>query len=189
MIFEATPIAGAFVVRIERRDDERGFFARLWCRDEFAAHGIGATMAQASISHNRVAGTLRGLHFAWPPAAEGKLVRCERGRIRDVIVDLRPDSPTFLSHFAIVLDDNTRDALYIPPVVAHGFQTLVADCDVLYMMNDVVRPELSGGVRYDDKAFDIDWPLPIGMIAERDRTYPDFDRDAHAARYATGTFQ
>ena len=189
MIFEQTPIDGAFLVRPERREDDRGFFARIWCRDEFAAHGIDVAMVQASISHNRLVGTLRGMHFAWPPAREGKLVRCERGGIHDVILDLRPDSATFLKHFGVVLDETTRNALYIPPLVAHGFQTLSADCDVLYLMSDSFRSELSDGVRHDDDAFGIRWPQPITMIAERDRTYPDFDLNAHAARYAAAKVQ
>ena len=136
MIFAATPIPGAHVIALEQRADERGFFARTWCRDEFARAGIPVEMVQASLSHNQCAGTLRGMHFAWPPANEAKLVRCERGAVHDVILDLRPDSPAYQQHFAIVLDDKQCNALYIPPGVAHGFQTLADDCDVLYMMTD-----------------------------------------------------
>ena len=185
MIFEATTIPGAVIVQAGRREDERGFFARVWCREEFAAHGIDVGIAQASISHNRLAGTLRGLHFAWPPADEGKLVRCERGRIFDVIVDLRPQSPSFLKHFALQLDDDNRTALYIPPGVAHGFQTLTHDSSILYMMSEAYRPEFAAGVRHDDIAFAVRWPMPVAMIAERDRSYPTFDRQAHAARFAS----
>ncbi|MFO1300381.1 MAG: dTDP-4-dehydrorhamnose 3,5-epimerase family protein [Burkholderiaceae bacterium] len=174
MIFEATPIDGAFVVRLEPRIDERGFFARTWCRDEFAAHGIAIDMVQASVSHNRTAGTLRGMHYSAPPSHEGKLVRCERGRIFDVIVDLRQDSATFLRQFSFELDDRRRDALYIPPQVAHGFQTLEPDSDVLYMMSDRYAPELARGVRHDDPRLAIRWPLPVSVIAERDRSWPDF---------------
>lgn len=174
MIFEPTPIDGAFVVRLEPRTDERGFFARTWCRDEFAAHGIEIDIVQSSVSHNRVAGTVRGMHYSAPPSREGKLVRCERGRIHDVIVDLRHGSPSFLKQFAIELDDRRRDALYIPPQVAHGFQTLEAECDVLYMMSDRYVPELARGARHDDPQFGIRWPLPVSVIAERDRTWPDF---------------
>lgn len=184
MIFEPTPIAGAFVLRAERREDERGFFARVWCRDEFAAHGIDAPMVQASVSRSGLAGTLRGMHFAWPPAREAKLVRCERGRIHDVIIDLRPGSASFLRHFAIELDDETCNAVYIPPLVAHGFQTLVSNSDVVYMMSEAFRPEAAAGVRYDDPAFAIAWPLPVAAIAERDRVYPNFDRSAHEARWS-----
>ncbi|HEU5297039.1 MAG TPA: dTDP-4-dehydrorhamnose 3,5-epimerase family protein [Burkholderiaceae bacterium] len=182
MIFEATAIRGAFVVRPERRVDERGFFARVWCRDEFAAQGIAIDIVQASVSHNRRAGTLRGLHYSLSPAQEGKLVRCERGRIHDVLVDLRVDGPSYLQHVALELDDVSRDAVYIPPGVAHGFQTLVDDCQVLYMMSDVYRPELATGVRFDDPAFGLRWPLPVSVIAERDRDYADYARAVPGTR-------
>jgi dTDP-4-dehydrorhamnose 3,5-epimerase len=184
LIFESTPIPGVRVVVPELLNDERGFFARTWCRQEFAAHGIPIDVVQASVSHNRKAGTLRGLHFSWPPSKEAKLVRCERGRIHDVVVDLRPESPAFTRHFAVVLDDETRNAIYIPAGVAHGFQTLVVDCEVLYMMTDFYRAELADGARFDDQAFGIDWPLPVTSIVERDRTYPDFDIAAHSERFA-----
>jgi len=174
VIFETTPIDGAYVVRLEPLVDERGFFARTWCRDEFAAHGIEIDIVQASISHNRIAGTVRGMHYSVPPAREGKLVRCEHGRVYDVIIDLRHGSPSFLKQFAIELDDRGRDALYIPPQVAHGFQSLAPDCNVLYMMSDRYAPELARGVRHDDPRFGIRWPLPVSVIAERDRSWPDF---------------
>lgn len=186
MNFEPTSIPGAFVIRVERHEDERGFFARVWCRDEFAAHGIDAGIVQASISHNRQAGTLRGLHFTWPPSSEAKLVRCENGRVYDVILDLRPNSPTFLRHFGLVLDEQQRDALYIPHGVAHGFQTLTEGTDVLYMMTDVFRPELAAGARFDDPTFGITWPLPVTIIADRDRGYPDFNRATHLQRFIGG---
>jgi dTDP-4-dehydrorhamnose 3,5-epimerase len=183
VIFEATPLAGAFVVRIERHEDARGYFARLWCRNEFAAHGIDMALVQASISSNRRAGTLRGLHYAWPPSNEAKLVRCSQGRIHDVIVDLRPSSEFFLRHFVIELDATEHSALYIPHGFAHGFQTLVDDCEVVYMMTDFYRSELADGVRFDDPSFAIGWPRPVSVIAERDRRYPDFDRVAYCRRF------
>jgi dTDP-4-dehydrorhamnose 3,5-epimerase len=179
MIFEPTVVAGAFVIRPERHTDERGHFARTWCRDEFAAHGIEIDMVQASVSHNRLAGTLRGLHFSRSPAREAKLVRCERGRILDVVVDLRPGSPSYLRHAAQILDEENGAALYIPPGLAHGFQTLVDDSTVYYMMSEAYRPELADGARYDDKAFAIAWPMAVTQIAERDRRYPDFDPGRH----------
>jgi dTDP-4-dehydrorhamnose 3,5-epimerase len=181
--FLPTAIPGARTVELEPRSDERGFFARIWCREEFARAGIPVDMLQASVSHNLCRGTLRGLHFTWPPSREGKLVRCERGRVHDVIVDLRPDSPAFLQHIAVTLDDERRNALYIPPGVAHGFQTLDDDCTVQYMMTEAYRPELADGVRYDDPAFGVAWPLPPSSIIGRDRDYPDFDRAAHVARF------
>jgi dTDP-4-dehydrorhamnose 3,5-epimerase len=181
--FLPTAIPGARTLELERRPDARGFFARTWCREEFALAGIAVDMVQASVSHNRLRGTVRGLHFAWPPSREAKLVRCERGQVLDVIVDLRPDSPAFLRHVAVTLDEERRNALYIPPGVAHGFQTLADDCTVLYMMTESYRADLADGVRYDDPAFGVAWPLPTSCIIERDRTYPDFDPAAHAARY------
>jgi dTDP-4-dehydrorhamnose 3,5-epimerase len=183
LIIRPTSIPGTRTVELERNSDERGFFARTWCRDEFAREGIAIDMVQASVSHNRQRGTLRGLHFAWPPSREAKLVRCERGQVFDVIVDLRPESPAFLHHVAVTLDDQRRNALYIPAGVAHGFQTLAEDCTVLYMMSDFYRPELADGVRHDDPAFAIVWPLPVTSIIARDRDYPDFDPAAHATRY------
>lgn len=187
MIFTELPIAGAYAIDVERRTDERGYFGRLWCRDEFAAHGIAVDMVQASVSHNEVAGTLRGMHFTWPPSMEGKLVRCARGRILDVMLDLRPDSPTFLRHVAVELDARAYNAVYIPPGAAHGFQTLVDASDVVYMMTEAYRPELADGVRYDDVAFGIRWPLPVTRIAERDATYPDFDSASHRCRFAAAS--
>jgi dTDP-4-dehydrorhamnose 3,5-epimerase len=174
LIFESTPIPGAFVVRPEPHEDERGFFARVWCRDEFAAHGIEVDMVQANISHNRRAGTLRGMHFSRSPSREGKLVRCPRGRVHDVLLDLRADSPARLTHFAIELDAQTHCAVYVPPGVAHGFQTLADDSDVFYLMSEAYRADLADGVRYDDPAFGLRWPVPVSVIADRDRTYPDF---------------
>lgn len=174
MRFEATAIAGAWLVSPEPAVDERGYFARLWCRDEFAARGIDIQMPQASVSYSRTAGTVRGLHFAKNPALEGKLVRCQRGRIFDVLVDLRADSSSYLTHVAVELDAERHVALYVPPGVAHGFQTLMDGCEVHYMMSEPYRPDLAAGVRHDDPAFGINWPLPVSAIAERDRGYPNF---------------
>lgn len=185
MKFLPTALAGAFVVEPERNSDERGFFARTWCRREFAQNGIDVEILQSSVSHNRLAGTLRGMHFSWPPSNEGKLVRCERGAVYDVIIDLRPDSATFMKHIAVELTEENRCALYIPPGFAHGFQTLADDTEVLYMMTDFYRPELADGVRFDDPAFGIRWPRPVTVIVERDRNFPDFDREAHARRFRT----
>lgn len=187
MIFVPTPIPGAFEVRPERREDDRGFFARVWCRDEFAERGIDIDMVQASVSYNRRPGTLRGMHFAWPPAREGKLVRCERGAIHDVIVDLRPDSASYLGHHAVALDEADGAAIFIPPGVAHGFLTLAADSQVLYMMTERYLPEHGDGVRFDDPAFGIEWPREVAVIAPRDRDYRGFDPEAHAVRYRTAS--
>lgn len=179
MKFVPLDIAGAWEVRVERHDDERGYFARLWCREEFGAAGIDSDLVQASASFNRVAGTVRGMHFSLPPAREGKLVRCAVGEVHDVVLDLRPGSTTFGQHRFVVLTQDEQNALYIPPGVAHGFQTLVDGATVHYMMTERYRPELAAGVRYDDPAFAIRWPLGVAVISERDRSYPDFDQVAH----------
>lgn len=184
MKFVRTPLPGAFEIEIERREDPRGYFARLWCREEFAAHGIAVDMVQASVSHNAAAGTVRGMHLQLPPSREGKLVSCERGRIYDVIIDLRPGAPTFARHHAVTLDAGRRNALYVPPGMAHGFQTLADGCDVLYMMSDFYRPELQAGVRWNDPAFGIAWPIAEATVLPRDAAYPSFDPTAFAAEYA-----
>jgi dTDP-4-dehydrorhamnose 3,5-epimerase len=183
VIFEPTSIEGCWQVRIEPHVDERGLFARTWCRDEFAAAGIPWTMVQTSVSVNRIRGTVRGLHLTRPPAREGKLVRCRRGCVHDVVLDLRPGSPTYLRHHAVVLDAEQHNALYVPPSVAHGFQTLVDGAEVDYMMTEAFRPELADGVRHDDPAFGIRWPLPVSCISEKDRLLPDFDAARHAQLY------
>lgn len=182
MEFEKTTIEGVYRVLLRRHEDERGFFARTWCAREFAAMGLPDVCVQTSVSHNARRGTLRGLHFQWPPSQEGKLVRCEQGAVHDVALDLRPGSPTFLRHVALVLEASSCDAVYIPPGVAHGFQALENDSRILYMMTDYFAPELADGVRYDDAAFAIRWPLPVSLVAARDREYPDFDPARHIAR-------
>lgn len=187
MRFTRLPIDGAWRVDVERMGDERGHFARVWCTDEFAAVGINVAMVQASASINRRRGTLRGMHFTWPPVREGKLVRCTRGRIHDVLLDLRPDAPSFMTHVAVVLDEHDQNAVYIPHGVAHGFQSLIDDSDILYMMTERYAANLTDGVRHDDPAFGIVWPLPISVITERDRSYAAFDSVAHRSRYAAAS--
>lgn len=184
MLFEPLSIDGALSVRIEPVRDERGFFARTYCRNEFLAHGIQPDVVQASVSYNARQGTIRGLHFQWPPSTEGKLVRCVRGKILDVLVDLRPTSATYLGHDAVMLDEGNHDAVFIPSGVAHGFQTLVDTTEVLYQMADFYAPELATGVRWNDSAFGVSWPLPVSVISERDASYPAFDRARHEAELA-----
>lgn len=170
-----TELPGSVIVELERLADERGFFARTWCAREFAALGIDRPMVQSSLSFNVHAGTTRGLHFQTPPSREGKLVRCLRGEMFDVVVDLRCDSETYLRHLGVNLSGDNYRALYVPPGFAHGFQTLQDDTEVLYMMNDYYDPEASAGVRWNDPAFAVDWPIAEpAAISERDRTYPDF---------------
>jgi len=181
--FEETVLAGAFVVEIDPNADHRGYFARTWCTREFADAGLPTEFVQASVSHNTKRGTLRGMHMQIRPSREGKLVRCTRGRIHDVIVDLRPESPTFMKHFGIELTADRYEALYIPPTMLHGFVTLADDTDVFYQMTDFYSPDLSFGARWNDSAFGIRWPIEDGLIMiERDRTYPRFDRAAYEQR-------
>jgi len=185
MRFLPTPLAGATVLGIEPQVDARGFFARTWCAREFAAQGLPVQFVQTSISRNNRRGTVRGLHLQLPPSQEGKLVSCISGAVHDVIVDLRPESPTFLGHFAIELSADTHQALYIPPLLAHGFQTLRDDTEVLYLMTDYFAPELAWGVRWNDPAFAIGWPMtPPSAILSRDADYPDFDTAAWRRRIA-----
>lgn len=185
MRFTPISIAGASLVEIQPATDERGFFARSFCAREFAAAGLSTSFVQASISYNQRKGTLRGMHFQWPPSRESKLVRCVRGAVHDVILDLRPDSPTYLLHEAVRLDQWNRCALFVPEGVAHGFQTLEDTTEVHYLMDDWFAPGLGDGVRWDDSAFGIHWPLPVACISDRDRTLPSFDRAAHEAALAT----
>jgi dTDP-4-dehydrorhamnose 3,5-epimerase len=175
MKFVPLELVGAYLVELEPRRDERGFFARTWCRDEFAAHGLSSTLAQCSMSRNERAGTLRGLHFQLPPHQEAKLVRCTRGAIFDVIVDLRPGSATHAAWFGAELSDEAGTAMYVPEGFAHGFQTLTANADVLYMISEPYVPAASVGVRWDDPAFGIEWPEAAARtISERDRRWPDY---------------
>lgn len=174
MIFRETKLAGAFVVEPERLADERGFFARTWCRREFADRGLSADLAQCNVSFNTRKGTVRGMHYSVAPHAEVKLVRCTRGAIRDVIVDLRPDSPTFRQWAGAELSAENGRALYIPEGLAHGFQTLEDGTEVFYQMSDFFHPECARGVRWDDPAFGLAWPLPISVISEKDLGFATF---------------
>jgi dTDP-4-dehydrorhamnose 3,5-epimerase len=175
MRFRPARLEGAFVVEPEPHEDERGFFARIWDATEFAAQGLDPGVAQISISCNRRAGTLRGLHFQYPPHQETKLVRATKGALFDVIVDLRKNSPTYLQWEGFELTDRNRLQLYIPKGFAHGFETLVDETEVLYLISAPFAPAAYGGLRYDDPALNIAWPLPVSVIAERDRNFPDFD--------------
>jgi dTDP-4-dehydrorhamnose 3,5-epimerase len=169
--FVPAPLAGAFLVELDRLDDERGFFARAFCQDEFRAHGLSPAIAQCNVSWNRRRGTLRGLHFQVAPHEEAKLVRCTRGAIWDVMVDLRPASATKLRWHAVELSADNRRALYIPEGFAHGFQTLVDDSEVLYQMSAFYHPECARGLRWDDPAIAIRWPLAEPIVSDKDRSY------------------
>ena len=177
MIFTETRLAGAFVVDLEPHEDERGFFARVWDGEEFAARGLDAHVSQSSIAYNHLAGTLRGLHFQVVPFAETKLVRCTRGAIWDVVVDLRHDSPTFLEWVGVELSADNRRTLYVPEEFAHGYQTLVDASEVWYQMSAPYAPEAARGLRWDDPKLAIDWPpVERRVISERDLAWPDVDR-------------
>ena len=176
LIFTETALAGAFVIEPERREDARGFFARVWCAREFAAHGLETRVSQCSISLNARRGTLRGMHYQVPPHEEVKLVRCTRGALYDVIIDLRPGSPTFTRHVAVELTADNRRMLYIPHGFAHGFQTLEDDTEILYQMSEFYAPGAARGVRWNDATFGIAWPIASPTMLERDRSYADFRR-------------
>jgi dTDP-4-dehydrorhamnose 3,5-epimerase len=172
VIFTETALAGAWIVDLERRTDDRGFFARAFCESEFASRGVNAPIRQANLSFSRSVGTLRGLHFQYPPAAEGKLVRCVGGAIFDVIVDLRPESPTFLRHVSVELSSDNRTALFVPPRFAHGYVTLTDDAELLYLHSELHSPVDEGGLVHDDADLRIVWPRPVAVISERDRSWP-----------------
>jgi dTDP-4-dehydrorhamnose 3,5-epimerase len=174
VIFSETPLRGAFVIEPEPIEDERGLFVRTWCRREFESRRLETRIAQCSSSFNKRKGTLRGMHYQVPPAAETKIVRCTRGSLYDVIIDLRPDSHTFLEHFAVLLTADNRRQLYIPAGFAHGFQTLEACTEVFYQMSEFHSPQHTRGVRWDDPAFGISWPDDERTILGRDLSYPNF---------------
>ena len=183
MTFTETTLGGAYIIDPDPHVDERGLFARIWCAREFAAHGLETRVAQCSVSYNQRAGTLRGLHYQVEPHAEVKIVRCTAGAIFDVIVDLRPDSPTLTHHVSAILTAENRRMLYIPRGFAHGFQTLADDTEIAYQMSEFYEPAASAGVRWDDPAFGIEWPAaPDRTINERDRNYPDFPHRRFASR-------
>lgn len=174
MIFTETELKGAFIIDLERREDSRGFFARTWCAQEFAAHGLKDLIAQANMSLTKQRGSIRGMHFQRPPYAEAKTVRCTRGAIYDVIIDLRPDSPSYRRWIGVELTAENYRMLYVPEGFAHGFQTLSDDAEVSYNVSQFYTPGAEGGLRYNDPAFGIAWPLPLSVISEKDAAWPDF---------------
>lgn len=172
MIFTETRLKGAFLVDLEPRGDDRGFFARSFCQREFEAHGLKPLIAQANISFNYRQGTVRGLHFQFPPAAETKFVRCSRGAIVDVIVDLRPESPTWLQHVAVELTAENRRGLFVPERFAHGYQVLEDNTETTYQVGEFYTPAAESGLRYDDPRLAIAWPLPASDMSDKDRRWP-----------------
>lgn len=175
MIFTETKLKGAFVIDVERREDPRGFFARTFCQHEFADHGLKPVIAQANVAYNRDKGTLRGMHFQYPPAPETKVVRATRGAIVDIIVDLRPESPTFLEHISVELSADNHRALYVPERFAHGYQVLEDDTETTYQVGEFYAPETEGGLRYDDPRLGLAWPLPVTEMSDKDRQWALLD--------------
>lgn len=173
MIFTETKLAGAFAIELQKIEDERGFFARSWCKKEFHAHGLDGNIVQANVSFNKQSGTLRGMHYQAPPFAEAKIVSCIKGSIYDVIVDLRQGSPTFLQWFGLTLSASNRTALYVPKSFAHGFQAMEDESEVSYLMSEFYSQEHARGFRWDDPLFCIEWPMIPSMVSARDRGYRD----------------
>lgn len=174
MKFTPLPLGEAYLVELEPAFDDRGFFARSWCAEEFGQHGLSITLAQCSISFNTKRGTLRGMHYQEKPHAETKLVRCSAGAILDVIVDLRPTSPSYCKWFGIDLTATNRKMVYVPEGFAHGYQALTDNAEVFYLISEKYQSEYSKGVRWDDPLFGIVWPIPQPILSERDRSFPNY---------------
>ena len=172
MIFTELDLKGAFTIDLEPRHDARGFFSRTFCQEEFAAHGLKTVIAQCNLSYNHKKGTLRGLHFQLPPATEAKLIRCVHGAIRSIIVDLRPDSATYLSHVQVTLSAENRRAIYVPEMFANGYQTLSVKAEAIYQVSEFYAPDRERGLRYSDPRLRITLPLPVSAISEKDAAWP-----------------
>src|SRR5262249_25086504 len=175
MIFTETKLKGAFIIDIERREASRGFFARAFCQHEFEAHGLKPVIAQSNLAFNHKQGTLRGMHFQFPPAAETKLVRATRGAILDIIVDLRPESPTYLQHVAVELSEDNSRALYVPERFAHGYQVLRDKTETSYQVGEFYTPNSESGLMYNDPRLGLKWPLPVAVISEKDQKFALLD--------------
>lgn len=174
MIFTETKLNGAFIIDLDLRADDRGAFARSFCMQEFEQHGLKPSVAQCNLSFNYKAGTLRGMHYQVPPAAETKLVRCTKGAIYDVIIDLRPESPTYMQHVGVELTADNHRALYVPELFAHGYLALSDGAEVCYQVGEFYTPGYERGLRYDDPTFGIEWPMPIAVISEKDAAWTPF---------------
>jgi dTDP-4-dehydrorhamnose 3,5-epimerase len=188
MIFQKTPLPGAYLIDLEKRADHRGFFARAWCTKEFEDQGLSTKLVQVNVSWNKKVGTLRGMHYQTPPNAEVKIVRCTRGAIWDVSIDLRPESPTYLNHFSALLTADNHRMLYVPEQFAHGYQSLVDDTEVVYQVSESYAPQAERGLRFNDPQFNISWPLPVTVISEKDSSWPGYSlviRTKHSAGYTS----
>jgi dTDP-4-dehydrorhamnose 3,5-epimerase len=171
MVFTETKLKGAFLIDLERREDSRGFFARAFCQKEFAAHGLKSTIAQANVAFNIKKGTLRGMHFQFPPAPETKLVRCTRGAILDIIVDLRPESATYLQHISVELNEENQRSLYVPERFAHGYQVLRDNTETSYQVGEFYTPSAESGLLHNDPKLNLEWPLPVSVISDKDQKF------------------
>ena len=176
MLFKETMLPGAYVIELDKREDDRGFFARAWCTKEFAAHNLTSHVVQANTSFNKKMGTLRGMHYQIAPHPEAKLIRCIRGSIYDVIIDLRPASPTYKRWIGVELTAKNRSMLYVPENFAHGFITVEDDTEILYLVSEFYSPECERGVRYNDPAFGMMWPVKVQAMSSKDQTWPDYQR-------------
>ena len=174
MIFTETKLKGAFIIDLERREDSRGYFARTFCQKEFEAHGLKPVIAQANMACNKLKGTVRGMHFQFPPSAETKLVRATRGGILDIIVDLRPESPTFLQHIEVELNEDNSRSLYVPERFAHGYQVLRDNTDTTYQVGEFYTPGSEGGLLYNDPSLSLKWPLAVTVISDKDQLWKPF---------------
>lgn len=172
MFFVETKLMGAFIVELDKKDDDRGFFARAYCAREFEQHGLRPQVVQANMSYNHKRGTVRGMHYQVPPASEPKFIRCIRGAIWDVIIDMRPGSPTYLQHIGVELSADNRRAIYVPDMFAHGNQALTDGAELLYLVGEFYTPGCERGVRYDDPEISIEWPIPVTVISDKDASWP-----------------
>ena len=179
MKFTETPLKGAYVIELEKRGDDRGWFARFFCEREFKQHGLNYHIVQANNSTSKYKGTLRGMHYQLAPKAEDKIIRCLRGALFDAIVDLRHDSPTFLKHFSIELTAENRTMIYVPKGFAHGFMTIEPDTEAFYLVTEFYAPESERGLRYNDPKVGIRWPMEPVVISDKDKNQPDFNPDIH----------
>ncbi len=189
MIFTETKLKGSFIIDIDRREDSRGFFARTFCQHEFEAHGLKPLIAQANAAFNHRMGTVRGMHFQFPPVAETKLLRCTRGAIMDIIIDVRPESPTFLQHIAVELSEDNRRALYVPERFAHGYQVLRDNTETTYQVGEFYAPGSEGGLLYDDPQLGLPWPLPVTVVSDKDQQWKALDEQGAELKQRMGLKQ
>ena len=186
MLFSKTALNGCYIVSLEKNGDERGFFSRYFCEEEFEKAGLESRFRQVNNSLNSQAGTLRGLHYQLPPHGEVKLVRCTSGSLYDVVLDLRPDSSTFGNSFGAELSAENRDMMYVPKGCAHGIMTLTDNAEVIYLVSDNYYPAAERGVRFDDPQFEIEWPRPVVVMSEKDKAWPDYDPQWHGSEVLQG---